>query len=190
METKKKQYVKPEVRKHKVISKRLLCRAGIIILTFALAGCKNNQAQVVIKNNTGSNDTLYNKVCNYVCRELDIDSIEVIISHIAFDKGIYWTEGGLASVHGYSPTIFGINIFQNPNKKQLVKSIIHELYHVKQILDKRLWISARANWFEGKLYTAANSDYYERPYEIEAENFARQFYKEHKKEFKAMIQNK
>ena len=188
METERKQYVKPEVQKHRILSKRLLCRAGVIILTFAVAGINN--AQVLVKNNTGRNDTLYNKVCNYVCRELQIDSIEIIISPIAFDKGIYWTEGGLASIHRYSPTIFGINIIQNPNKTKLVKSIIHELCHVKQILDKRLWISSRANWFEGKLYTAANSDYYERPYEIEAEQFTRQFYKKHKKAFEAMIQNK
>lgn len=185
--TVKKQYMKPRVTRHAVIQKQLLCRMGVIILTFALSGTEN-QAQVVVRNNTGSNDTIYNKVCDFVCRELGIEDIEVIISPIAFDKGIYWTEGGMASIHRFDQRTYGINLLQSPNKVTLVKLLIHELYHVKQIIDKRLWISEKANWFEGTLYTS-RSDYYERPYEIEAEKFARDFYKAHKKEIQSLIKS-
>jgi len=182
--TVKKQYIKPRVTRHAVTGRQLLSRMGVIILTFVLS--TDNQAQVVVRNNTGRNDTIYNKVCGYVCRELGIEDIEVIISPIAFDKGIYWTEGGMASIHRFDQRTYGINLLQSPNEVTLVKLLIHELYHVKQIIDKRLWISEKANWFDGTLYTS-RSDYYERPYEVEAEKFTREFYKANKKNLQLII---
>jgi len=49
----------------------------------------------------------------------------------------------------------------------LIKTLIHELVHVKQFIDKRLIKVDNDYYFEGVIYTCKDT-YRERPFEVEA----------------------
>lgn len=148
----------------------------IIIFTYFLFVSFDCFSNVYISNYTHSNDSLYNRIIRLIAGELHIDSITIFIANKNYNTDLQHFEEGRASVSRISKNQFIINVDETMNKYQLAKAIIHELVHIKQMLDRRLVIQRFSVYFEGILYSNKNSDYDARPYEKEAFKMANLLY--------------
>lgn len=140
---------------------------------------------VSVHNNTRKKDDIIRTSIQIAANELNIDSISVYISCNGFNENLK-NVGGEGAVNRISKNQFVINICTDLPKGELIVAIIHEMVHVRQMIDRRLVIQKYSNWFEGILYTNQNSVYENRPYEKEAYDMSMNIYKKNKIYFKAL----
>jgi hypothetical protein len=125
----------------------------------------NCNANVIINNNI-NNDSLYSKIITKSCELLQIDSIFIIISEKSFNNDMM--DGDRGSINMLNSKTFYLNVEKNMSKGEAITILVHEIQHIKQLLEKRLVIRKNFVWYEGIIYTASNSVYENRPFEVEA----------------------
>ena len=92
----------------------------------------------------------------------------------------------MASVKPISKGIYNLNIEDFQTKSDLIQTIIHELVHIQQFDQHKLFLYKSFTIFDGKMYNEVNSTYETRPYEVEAIALSKALYKKYKLYFKSL----
>jgi len=121
---------------------------------------------------------IYETIILEGCKILNLDSIHIFIADSKYSKDLVNTyETNKVAIVKISESEFAININQETGRfgyKKLTHILLYELMYFKQIKEKRMYFTRYAVWFDGITYTSKNS-YDERPYEKEAEEFAKKY---------------
>jgi hypothetical protein len=93
------------------------------------------------------------------------------------------SQGAVAAVKKIG-NVYSISIDDTEDLESINISIIHELIHVRQMIDNKLFYCKSFVRYEGRVYNNQNSTYETRPYEVEAVKQALQIYNANRKYFK------
>jgi hypothetical protein len=153
-----------------------------LVLAIFITLSINLSANVNISNNTRKNDRIYQGIISRTCEILGIDNIDIIISSGQFyDK--MESIGAVAAIKKIG-SVYSISIDDTEDLESISISIIHELIHVRQMIDNKLFYYKSFVRYEGRIYNNQNSTYETRPYEVEAVKQALQIYNANRKYFK------
>lgn len=154
---------------------------NLILLLLVLG--TNLNAQVKVINNTELDSIYLNDVISFASNKLLIDSIVIAVNPLDNNARLVATTDKAFVVHTFG-NLYSIYIAPGLSDYNLTNAIIHELVHVKQMLDGKLTIYKDYVIYKKTMYNNSNSIYEERPYEIEADRNGLMLYKRWTKERK------
>ena len=135
----------------------------------------------IVNDYTSYNKVDYKELINMLKPDINVEGVTIYISDLSLtNKHI----GNTALVERLNDSVFNI-VMERVPKYIKVRVIIHELVHIRQMLDNRLKTGSNYAYFDGILYTEF-PDRNILPYEIEAQNQTEKLYYKYRKEIKKL----
>lgn len=147
-------------------------------------------SQVVVKNQTKIANKAVEFVIETACRELEIDSCFIVVSPKKFNDNIV-IRGDRGSCEMRKKGFYLINIEDNRiGKNGFIRTLIHELVHVKQFeRDELRSIANRKVYWKGRLYEKPEiqlMSYRDLPWENEAIESEQVIFSKFKNDYKPL----
>jgi hypothetical protein len=124
---------------------------------------------VICKSEPYDMNTVYTSVYNTVAHDLGLDTIDVqiTVSESFFSVNIPIGDNPCASTQKVNNHSYIVYIYCSMDKSELIKTLIHEFTHIKQMYTGRMQVTRKYILFDGVKITK-DVPWNERPFEIEA----------------------